>query len=114
MSDKPAPTDTELRKDIEVATSAYDRSKTYYNAVGIQKAKNHLSTRIEARRKALRVVEGDGGDHDFSDIEIMGQALGEIFKAIARMKSDDDIPGTLLHCYNVSKHALMSTGKLDE
>lgn len=114
MSDKPAKTDEELRKDLSVAQEAYDRSKTYYNAVGVQKAKSQLNTRFALRRGALTLVQGDQGNHDLSDIEIMGKALSEIFRAIHNMKTDDDIPGTLLYCHQVSKHALVATERMNE
>lgn len=107
-------TDDELREDIRVAEEAFDRSKTYYNAVGIQKARNQLKVRVDERRGNLRVIQGDAGSHDYSDIEIMGKALAEIQSTIGTLEVESQIPGVLMHCYNVAKHALMITKHVDE
>lgn len=101
--------DDDLRTDIKVAEEAYNRSKNYYNAVGIQKAKNQLKVRVDERRSQFRVVQGDAGSHDLSDVEIMGKALAEIQDTIAALKLEREIPGVLMHCYNISKHALLAT-----
>jgi len=105
--------DDDLREDIRIAEEAYNRSKNYYNAVGIQKAKNQLKVRVDERRSQFRVINGDAGSHDYSDIEIMGKALAEIQDTIEALKLEKEIPGVLMHCYNVSKHALLAT-KHDE
>lgn len=107
-------TDEELRKDLEVAKEAYARSNTYYNAVAIQSVENQLQVRADQRRKSFKVIQGDAGSHDLTDVEVYGKALKEIHNSIRSMERDADIPGTLLHIYNVSKQALMATGKLSE
>jgi hypothetical protein len=111
----PIPVDRieEARKSLAICTEAYERSKTYHNAVGIQQAKRELEAAVQESRSEFMVIEGDQGLHNLSSYEQLTSALQEIVDTISNPVNlgATKLSGSVLHIHNVAKQALIAIGK---
>lgn len=96
--------------ELENAQAQYTRHPSYETAVALRKARLSYEHCVKELRSSFHVIEGDGGFHDLSELEIAIAALVEVRSAL-ELETGPRVAGTMNYAYKVVSEALRSLGR---